>query len=230
MSHHIYKTLRAITGRYGMELRRTCGSSGLVTPQTDIDLLDALHTNKGNLPRSVHGTVIIKGADRYWIIWKSTSNSEKRFTFTYYSPPKDGGSFLMPQVCVHTFPVLPEMTFLKMVAILVVDTLNQSSSSRRYGSIATGPLSFELSNLVSARQSLSSSPPDQKIARLIIEFNAFNKYSMVCYPVGMHYDHFHHNKESIENKLLLCCPCQRGSHGQDGSISGNMFVYALLDW
>ena len=88
MSHHIYKTLRAITGRYGMELRRTCGSSGLVAPQTDIDLLDTLHTNKGNLPRSVHGTVIIKGADRYWIIWKSTSNSEKRFTFTYYSPPK----------------------------------------------------------------------------------------------------------------------------------------------
>ena len=93
----------------------------------------------------------------------------------------------MPQVCVHTFPVLAEMTFLKMVAILVVDTLNQSSSSRRYGSIAIGPLSFELSNLTSARQSISSSPPDQKIVRLIIEFNAFNKYSMVCYPVGMHY-------------------------------------------
>ena len=136
----------------------------------------------------------------------------------------------MPRSCVSTFPILAEMTFLKMVAILVIDRFNRSRFGQHYGNLAAGPVSSELANLCSARMSVSSALPNEKIERLISDFNSFNKYSMVCYPVGMHYNYFHKNKESVENKLLLCCSKQRGSHGRGGSLSGSQFVYALLDW
>jgi hypothetical protein len=56
---------------------------------------------------------------------------------------------------------------------------------------------------------------------------------MVCHPVGMHYDHFRDGDESLENKILMSVDIDSVSHkrlGHGGSVMGNKYVYALLDW
>ena len=34
-------------------------------------------------------------------------------------------------------------------------------------------------------------------------FNNLHTYLMVCYPVGMHNNHFKEGNESLENKILI---------------------------
>ena len=61
-------------------------------------------------------------------------------------------------------------------------------------------------------------------------FNKLNSYSMVAYPIGMQEDNFRAG-ESLENKILFTLPTPTcGSIGYGGSVVGNRFVYALLDW
>ena len=48
---------------------------------------------------------------------------------------------------------------------------------------------------------------------------------MVAYPV-----HFKHNKESLENKILLCLTNRTQSVCRGGCLVGDNFVYGLLDW
>ena len=36
----------------------------------------------------------------------------------------------------------------------------------------------------------------------IAKFDSLSRFSMVAYPVGMHYDIFHKHGESLENKIL----------------------------
>ena len=127
----------------------------------------------------------------------------------------------MPKICVEKFPILAEMTYLKMVSVLILDAFNKSKVSSRFGEIAKGPLTCELLSLEQSRQSTESSPDHKRIHDLVVAFNSHNKYSMVCYPVGMHYDHFPQKKESLENKILLCCPRQGHSIGRGGSLAGN---------
>ena len=53
---------------------------------------------------------------------------------------------------------------------------------------------------------------------------------MVAYPIGMQEDNFRAG-ESLENKILFTLPTPTcGSIGYGGSVVGNRFVYALLDW
>jgi len=49
-AYEIYKQLQSYAGRQGFEVRRTCGSSGKVTAETDNNLLFFLSYHKGILP------------------------------------------------------------------------------------------------------------------------------------------------------------------------------------
>jgi hypothetical protein len=56
---------------------------------------------------------------------------------------------------------------------------------------------------------------------------------MVCYPVGIHNDHFKDDDESLENKILMSIefdPSYDKAMGRGGCVMGSHFVYALLDW
>ena len=68
----------------------------------------------------------------------------------------------------------------------------------------------------------------------IAKFNSLNRYSMVAYPVGMHYDIFRKHGESLENKILSTIPSTNslfgGFVGRGGSLIGHDYVYALFDW
>ena len=59
-AHDIYMYLRSLAGKRGFEVRRTCGSSGKVSPETDKDLLRFLSYHEGIIPRFAHGCLIIR--------------------------------------------------------------------------------------------------------------------------------------------------------------------------
>lgn len=102
----IYKCLRGYAGRRCYEVRRVSGCSGHVTNESDVDILRVLHENEGLLARKVYGSVILRGKDRYHIMYVQVNTNHRKIGYSHYSPPRDGGSFNMPKVCSSTFSPL----------------------------------------------------------------------------------------------------------------------------
>ena len=129
------------------------------------------------------------------------------------------------------FPPIAEMIYLKTFSISVLVSLNRHRLDRNEPAVATGPLKYEVVSLKQARKVFKESHPEEAMYRFLTCFNSFNHYSMVAYPVGMNCDHFHHKKESLENKILFCLnPNIASGVGRDGCIVANSHVYCLLDW
>ena len=61
---NIYSTLRLCAGKRGFEIRRFGGSSGKITPQSDMNLLAVMKEHEGSLPRQLSGSVIIHDEDK----------------------------------------------------------------------------------------------------------------------------------------------------------------------
>ena len=232
MALNIYNALRPLSGKRGYEMRRFGGSSGPTCHESDRNLLRVLSENKGALPRKTWATVILRGPDRYYDIYQKCNSEDSQSSFTHveYSPPKDGGQFSMPEVCIERYPVLGEMSYLKMQSVYILIALNQFREDRGQSPVAVGPMKKEIKNIALARKSYNTSTTPMRMHNFIHTFNTLNHYSMVAYTAGMHEDNFR-DGESLENKILLTLPTPKcGSIGRGGSIVGNRFVYALLDW
>ena len=231
-ANDIYMHLRCLAGRRGFEVRRTCGSSGKVCPETDKDLLRFLSYHEGILPRYAHGCLIIRTEHCYLFCYaKAHPTLENKFTIWSYSPPKDGGQFDMTDTCIAKFPPIAEMIYLKTFSISVLVSLNKHRLDRKEPAVASGPLKYEIESLEQARKVFKESPPEVAMHKFLSCFNSFNHYSMVAYPVWMHCDHFQQRKESLENKILFCLnPNIAKGVGRGGCLVGNSYVYCLLDW
>jgi hypothetical protein len=229
----IYHHVRSLAGKRGFEIRRTCGSSGKVSYETDKDLLRFLSYHKGIIPRYAHGCLIIRAESNYFICYaRATPTLEKnQFVMWSYCPPKDGGQFNMSDTCIAKFPPIAEMIYLKTFALSVLVSLNTHRRNRKEHPVAMGPLKYELASLEQARNVFKESDPGVAMYMFLRCFNSFNHYSMVAYPVGMHYDFFHRGKESLENKILFCLnPNFARGFGRGGCLVGRSYVYGLLDW
>ena len=232
MSRAIHDSIRSLSGKMGYEMRRFCGSSGMVTYQSDADLLRVLADHSGACPRKTWGSVIIRGTDRYYIVYHRCNPKTSSSTFTHveYCPPKDGGQFTMPDVFLSMHPVLGDVTYCKMLSVMILNSLNEYRLKNNEQPTAVGPIDHEMKNIDIARQEYSSSSESNRMHNFISAFNQLNQYSMVAYPVGMHEDHFR-NGECLENKILFTLPrLKNGSLGRGGSLLGDRFVFALLDW
>ena len=228
----LYDYIRSISGKRGFELRRFCGSSGFTTDSSDKDLLCALHIHEGTLPRKVGAVFIVKGIDRYHLVYHKCNDRE--FATAEYSPPKEGGQFKLPHALLASkqFPFLSEMTYVKILAILIMRSFNEQYSNR-FGFVGCGPVHCEMMKILKAREKVSVanlSTQNEKLLCLLKEFNDLHHYSLVSHPVGLHNDTFKEGDESIENKLLLCSLSDKNNIGRGGSVVGRRFVFALLDW
>jgi hypothetical protein len=231
----LYHHLRPIAGRQGYEIGRRGGSSGKITNQSDQDLLDCIHDVPGLCPRQLRGVIILRGVLSYYLIYRNMKST--KFVCYQYSPPKEGGSFNMPSALLYSHPVLCEFTYLKMMTIEVIRSLNVNRATSGLSSVCQGVLDCESRKLKECRKIFNNC--DQPVhAKFLAFFDAFNKshsYSMVCHPVGIHNDHFKDGDESLENKILLSIDNDPGPGnakllGRGGYVMGNHFVYALLDW
>jgi len=232
-AHDIYNNLWSLAGRRGFEVGRTCGSSGKVSYETDQDLLRFLSYHEGIIPCYAHGCLIIRTEHSYVLCYAKTTPAleKKKFIMWSYSPPKDGGQFDMTDTCIAKFPPIAEMIYLKTFSLSVLVSLNRHRLNRKEPAVAMGPLKYELVSLEQARNVFEQSDPGVALHMFLSHFNSFNHYSMVAYPIGMHCDHSHQRKESLENKILFCLnPNFARGFGRGGCLVGNSYVYCLLDW
>jgi len=233
IAKELYHQLRPIAGRQGYEVVRRGGSSGKTSIQSDQDLLDCLHDVPGLCPRRLRGVIILKGPLTYYLIYRNVNSN--KFVSYQYSPPKEGGSFKMPCTVLSSYPLLAEFTYLKMMAVEVLYSLNINRVKRGLSRVCQGVLECESKKLEKSRKAYNAcdQPLEKKYLAFFDAFNKLHSYSMVCYPVGMHNDHFKNDDESLENKILMSIENEFGNCkglGRGGCVMGTNFVYALLDW
>ena len=229
----VYEILRPKAGRGGSELKREGGSSGNISADTDLDMLAVQHLFKGLVPRHLYAVGIIRDAEkqRYHLLYTKVNPEEgtNPYALTFYTPARDGGAFDMPPVCATLLP-LGDLTYNKMMAILLWNEMNKILISRGRCAVAAGPTSCEMKKILISRQVYADSQPEDAMFNMITSFNGMNHFSMVAYTVGYHCDHYYGiDDEYIENKANLMFKMQNHI-GRGGSIAGNMYVYALLDW
>lgn len=235
LNKQIYNTIRAIAGRGGSELRRVGGSSGTISDETDLDLLAVLHQFKGLVPRHLYAAGIIRDPkkNRYHIVYTKpfTPKGKNKYGLTYYTPARDGGKFVMHPALSATYFPLVDLSYNKMMAVLLVEEINRKFVESGRRALATGPISCEMNSIAIARKAYKDSPTEIAMHNLIVAFNSLNHFSMVAYPVGYHYDHYYdETREYLENKSNFMFKMNNKSIGRGGSLVGGMYVYALLDW
>jgi len=230
----LYHQLRCISGRQGYQIIRRGGSSGKLSNQSDQKLIDCIHDVPGMCPRKLRGVLILRGVLTYFLVYRNVKSSS--FVCYMYPPPKEGGSFNLPPFFLYSHPVLAEFTYLKMIAIEILRSLNVLRSSQGLALVAQGILECESRKLSKARELNKKYDPSRKQGKLysfVKCFSSLHTYSMVCHPVGIHNDHFRGGDEYLENKILLSTHVNQGRKanlGRGGCIMGTQYVFALLDW
>ena len=69
--------------------------------------------------------------------------------------------------------------------------------------------------------------------RLITELCLRNKFTLVAYPCGYHYDVFDKKAFSLENKICFSYDIEMNNNNNDIGRGGHgiqKFVFAILDW
>ena len=212
----LYSQVRCIADKQGFEVKRTSGTGGCVSEQTDIDLMFAMRESESSLPRKLGACKIVRNIYFYHIFYTKIQPKPgtKPIGHITYRPPKDGGSFLLNPAAMEQFPFLGEFSYLKMVATLVILELNLLRVSENLQPIASGPLISEMRNIRYTRSVFVSS--ERSYYAFIANYNAYNSFSLVAYCVGIHNDYFRKNAESLENKILIEVPCIEGRTGRGG--------------
>jgi hypothetical protein len=232
MARDLYHHLRPLCGRQDYEVTRRGRSSGIVSPKSDSDLLDCCHYVSGLFPRKLRGVLILRGFLEYHMVYRNVSSS--RFVHLAYSPPKEGGSFKMPSKLLLQYPLLVEFAYLKMMAVEILYSLNTHCASMGLSEVAKGVYACEALklNLAWDKYKNFNLPGEGEMFAFLECFNTSHTFLMVCYPVGMHNDHFKHSDKSLENKILLLIDSKKlsGTVGRGGCIMGTHYMYALLDW
>ena len=232
IAKELYHILCPLSGQQSYELVQRGGSSGKVSIQSDQDLLDCIHDAPGLCPRQMHGVLIFLGTLTYYLVHRNVRSTN--FVCYQYSPPKEGGSFKMPPDLLYRSPVLCEFTYLKMMAIEVLKSLNIFWANCGLSSVCEGVIECESRKMNGCYHIYKDSDKSWlKFLEFLAAFNTYHSYSMVCYPVGIHNDHFKDDNESLENKILMSIefdPSYDKAMGRGGCVMGSHFVYALLDW
>jgi len=92
----------------------------------------------------------------------------------------------MPEVCLQRYPVLGEMSYLKMLCAQMLVSFNEVCEAQGEFPVATGSMKKEVKNIKLACKAYHTSPSEMRMHRFVHAFNKLNNFSMAAYPVGMH--------------------------------------------
>ena len=121
-----------------------------------------------------------------------------------YSVPRRGGSFEMQPSLVARYPILAEFPYIKMIAVMMIDQINNERRFKGEMPLAEAAICYEKGNIKTARDHFE----DGDYLRFVNNYNLLNRYSLVAYPTAYHNDNL--NQCSLENKLLLVDYSQAG--------------------
>ena len=179
IAKELYHCLRPIVGQQGYEMGRRGGSSGKISNQSDQDLLDCIHDVPGLCPRRLRGVLILRGELSYYLIYRNMMST--KFVCYQYSPPKEKGAFKMPSAVLYSYPVLCEFTYLNMMAIEVIRSLNINRASSELSRVCQGVLDCESRKLNKFCKIFNDCdlPLHEKYLAFFDAFNKSHSYSMV---------------------------------------------------
>lgn len=223
----MYNWLRQIAGENrGFELRRNCGSSGLVDRSSDANITRILAHLHSAIPRKLWGCLLVRGKYQYYIVYKRAKGSG--FTYVWYSPPHEGGRFSMPIKMMEECPILGEFSYVKMLAVKVIESYNCYRVNNQEAPISVGPVSNESRNIEAARKHYN---PNEEGAMLkfVHAYNCMNDFNMLCHPVGVHKDHYP-GKVGFENKLPFVNHYIKNNKGRGGALFENQHCVCIVDW
>ena len=148
MAEELYSAVRSLAGKGGYELRRFGGSSGLTDNVTDKNMLHALAVSTGILPRKSWGMLLIRSTTKYYLVYRKVARSSgiRGICHAVYSPPRDGGQFSMPDICILRYPVLAEMTYQKMMALQLMCAYSKFRVGSGMKAVAQGRMQKQLFN------------------------------------------------------------------------------------
>jgi hypothetical protein len=122
IAQELYQQLCPLCSRHGHEVTRRGGSFGMISHQSNRDILKCIHNVPGLLPRQLRGVIIIRGVLTYHMVCRNVALSQ--FVHHQYSPPNKDGAFKMPSQLLCVYPVLVEFEYLKMMGIEILELLN----------------------------------------------------------------------------------------------------------
>ena len=225
----LHAIIGAVSGKHGFEMTRLGGSSDRTSDQSDRDFLHAMQEVNASLPVRCGACKITRDELWYNVLYRKVNPKTDKSVIGHakYSPAQRGGSFDMQPGMLTEFPWLGEFSYLKMLSVMVISTLNEKRNECGELPVAEGPVAHEMENVLYARSCFKKSG---SYFFLISNFNLRNRYSLVCHSVGLHNDVFHCGSESIENKLQLIDITRKGDGSRGGSLFGNFYCFAILDW
>ncbi len=163
------------------------------------------HVTPSILPRRLGACLVIPHARGYYFVYRRHNDSCVAtcgcMAIHQYTVPQAGGSLKFNFRSFLMFPILADFTYIKMMAVCLIDHINQIRQHDRECPIAVGPIKSEMTKIIAARLAFELS--DGSIAMCLDAFNSFNSASLVTHPVGLHNDTFRGRSESIENKMLI---------------------------
>ena len=241
-----FTTLQNELSNGGLERRRVGGSSGKITYSRDVKLLLA---TPNSTPRCSSGAVWLRDkSDLKWhVFYLGTKDGEQKYT--YYTTPRQGGSFNMPPELYSTYPFLMDFASTKPLAANILIALQESLKHKaNIPNVNVCPVAVdeEIKNMKATRSfvlSFIKNHPrtfyQQKILFYRFYSANFLNYTLVMHPVGRHHDVFADNKPSLENRICFSFKLKRdGTSGLKntgykygrGGCGLHRFCFALLDW
>ena len=234
-----FKDLLAELDHEGLELKRKGGSSGLTTYNNN-GILSLLSTNSA-FPRKGKAVKIVKGKK----VWKcyylqslkkfKQTRSQRTFTKYEYPQPQVGGQLELNSRLLGSYSdVLTQMTLAKYNSAILLYNLSFTLNIVIQREAVLNAL-HEIESEKKYIKWLSKKVPPghkwmNKTKHLLKLLALRNKFSVVAYPVGYHFDIFKSNEASLENKICFSFEADNTKDRGRGGDGPGRYVFALLDW
>ena len=229
-AHSMFSCLQHLSGKSGFEIRRRDGSAGVVSPQSDINLMAVLPHLHSAIPRKVWGTFILRTRFVYLIYYKRCVPGHVRkseWTHVWYSPPHNGGKFKLPKSMIELFPCIGEFCYQKMLAVTIMEAVNNYLVHNKYLPIAVKETTNEMGLIKSARE-IFQKDKNATMLDFVHAYNTLNDFNQITHVVGSHIDHFP-GGQSFENRMCVVHKLLKG-YGRGGGLFSDDYTWSIVDW
>ena len=236
----LYNNLLSKCKNKGIQAQRSGGSNG-VTTLSNNDILRLISTN-GAFPRKGKGVKIIKEKTRWKCYYIGVRKKKNNFVSWNYQQPQRGGNFKMNKELQQKYKdITSAMTIAKYNTALLAVQISKILLTK----VQAKAVQSAINDIDEVRSSLDNSHLDNSVSiarkkkkididdELIKQLCLRNKFTLVAYPCGYHYDVFDKKAHSLENKICFSYDaclnnnCKEIGRGGDGN---GKFVFAILDW
>ena len=245
----LYDSLLSKCSNNGMQVQRSGGSNGL-TSINNTDILQLISTNCA-FPRKGKGVKVVRKRTKwkcYYVGVRKNKNEDtkgvnKNFVSWNYQQPQRGGNFKLDPTLKEKYDdIISAMTIAKYNSALLSKRLSGMFLTMH---IQDKAVESSLNDIKDAKISIDEKmkkkyclrsqklKEEEYYKQLVTILSMKNKFTLVAYPCGYHFDVFDKKAHSLENKICFSFDTTLNKDNSDigrGGNGCNKFVFAILDW